>query len=121
MEPHTSNHRPPTAAELAHDAAMLEALKDVHFGSFNQNDQFYKDLRTNGVKTDRQRWWLTTLVVRHRKQLKPQFHGTLARAQRWLTEHKQAGETTPRASNASGTHPDARTEPLRSTDPTLFP
>lgn len=91
-----------TQAEVAHDTDMLAALKDVSFGAWNQSRRFLDGITHTGCTTARQRWWLTTLVVRHRKQLKPQFHGTLHRAQKWLRDNADAGTTTPApASNAT--------------------
>ena len=65
-----------------HDGRMLSALHGVRFGHFNRNTRFIEGITLGGVKTARQRWWLTSLVVRHRKQVKDQQAVAIAEA--WL-------------------------------------
>ncbi len=70
-----------------HDHIMLGALAGVNFGIFNQSAAFVSDVKANGIQTARQRWWLTTLVVRHRRQVKNQ--AAIATAERWLRENQE--------------------------------
>jgi hypothetical protein len=70
-----------------HDTRMLNALRKVRFGSFNQRQRFVDDLLTNGVATERQRWWLTKLVYMHREQVMDK--NAVVHASQWLDENKQ--------------------------------
>lgn len=104
---------PATQEQIAHDTACIQALHGVRFGHFNQNTSFLQSIKADGVKTPRQRWWLNTLVVRHRKQLQPQHRGTLTAAEKWLRENQE-----PEHGQRKRTpHPDDRTTPMsRSAD-----
>lgn len=68
-----------------HDRTMLAALQDVSFGRFNQKSQFVQNIETNGVRTHQQRWWLTKLVIMHRKQ--HGHHLALDMAETWMTDN----------------------------------
>lgn len=114
-------HKPPTAAERQHDRAMLEALGHVSFGRFNNNDQFVSAVRRTGVNTPRQRWWLTTLVVRHRRQLPQRFAHIVEQAQAWLRNNPEPNATVPPAGEPVPATTTAQPQPTKPQDPTLFP
>lgn len=82
-------HKPKNIS--AHDSIMLNALRTVKFGHFNSSDGFVKDITAGGVRTARQRWWLTTLVVRHRKQIGNQ--AAVQTAERWLKDNPEPTAT----------------------------
>lgn len=84
VEPHRPKHT------SQHDVIMLAALRDVKFGHFNNSKAFVQDIAAGGVRTDRQRWWLTTLVVRHRKQVRNQ--AAVQTAERWLRTNPEPGQ-----------------------------
>lgn len=139
MATRTTDLAPTTAPRTPaqHDARMCSALRNVSTGHFNSNGRFIEHI-TNLVKsgtdlTPRQRWWLTTLVVRHRRQLGTKHAGTVAIAQAWLREHAEPQngpqmspmtQMNAQASNASASVTSApsaekKSEPA-STQPELF-
>lgn len=75
-----------------HDRRMLDALRGVRFGHFNQRKHFVVQLTTEGVKSERQRWWLTKLVHMHREQVIDKSAVVLAA--QWL-EHHPDGDQYP--------------------------
>lgn len=104
-------------AITAHDRIMIDALAKVSFGRFNQKQRFYAEVCSNGVKTERQRWYLTKLVQLHRRQVTNQ--SALQLADRWLKEN--AHLEPPIRSDAPATAPAAAPiAPAPALDPTLF-
>lgn len=94
---------------------MLAVLEKVRFGRWNQGGRFLADLVANGVRTDRQRWWLCKLVQRHRKQ--HNNRDALEQAEAWLAAHGAAFEPKAREYvKPSGT----RLAEKVYTEPTLF-
>jgi hypothetical protein len=73
------------ATPTTHDRIMLDALAKVSFGHFNQRKNFLASVKADGVKSDKQRWWLTKLVVMHRKQVTNT--AALVTADKWLREN----------------------------------
>lgn len=85
--------------EQQHTARMCAALRGVAFGHFNKNTAFVQQMARNAANqvalTPRQLWWLTSLVVRHRKQVKDQ--SAVALAEHWLRSNAEpaAGKDPP--------------------------
>ncbi len=106
----------------AHDSIMISALKHVSFGSGNQSTRFYADIQLSGVRTERQRWWLTSLVVRHRRQIGNT--AAIATAERWLKDNPeptvpaQAGTASSAAQTSEAAPAPPKNEPPP--QPTLF-
>lgn len=72
-------------SDTTHDARMLDALRGVRFGHFNQRQRFVQQVQAEGVKSERQRWWLTKLVHMHREQVMDK--SAVVAAARWLEQH----------------------------------
>lgn len=106
----------------AHDSIMLSALQPVSFGAHNRNEEFITGIKATGVRTDRQRWWLTSLVVRHRRQIKNQ--AAVAAAERWLKDNPEptvpAQEGTASSVALTSEPAPAPTKPEVPPQPTLF-
>lgn len=89
MEPTTA---PRTPAQ--HTARMVAALKHVSPGRYSGTAGFVQQMTRNSANnialTPRQQWWLTTLVVKYRKQLKlPSELEALEIAQQWLRDNAE--------------------------------
>jgi hypothetical protein len=71
--------------QLSLDATWLHVIAEVRLGSFSSRKRFRESIMSNGVCTERQRWWLAKLVVMHRKQIRSDF--AVASAQAYLDTH----------------------------------
>ncbi len=109
---------------------MLAALRGVSFGHFNRNERFIahvtEQVNSGPPLTARQMWWLTSLVVRHRRQVKDQ--SAVALAQAWLRSNAEpvvsasADERAVagcQAADAATAQPDNR-QPTTDNQPQLF-
>lgn len=98
-----------------HDTIMLDALRHVNFGHFNNGQGFVTNVKLSSVRTDRQRWWLTTLVVRHRKQIPNR--AAVATAEAWLKANPEPQQPAKEAAPTAPPQPQGATE---AEQPTLF-